>query len=209
MSPGAETAFLAVVILGMLLGLFSLLLVFVPGVIIIWLSILAYGLVTGFNLARGIIFGVITLLMLASTIIDNVIMGATTRQQGTSWLAIGASMLTLLVAGIFLTPLVGLLLYFHSRGRDAEWRAAARQRLAQGAFIVEGDGAGLRPFGGGAHRHRPVDDRTVADLVPGSLVCDSLLSIIRHYRQTIRVFALSYVTYCMIKGKKDWHPTVV
>ena len=112
MAAATETAFLTIIILGMLVGLFSLLLVFVPGVIIIWLSILAYGLVTGFNWASGIIFGVITALMIFSTVIDNVIMGATTRQQGTSWLAFGASMLPLLVASIFLTPLVGLLLSF-------------------------------------------------------------------------------------------------
>jgi uncharacterized protein YqgC (DUF456 family) len=112
MSSPAETAFLTLIILGMLIGLFSLLLVFVPGIIIIWLSILAYGLVTGFNWTSGILFGVITALMIASTVIDNVIMGATSRQQGTSWLAIGASMLTLLLAGIFLTPLAGLPLSF-------------------------------------------------------------------------------------------------
>jgi uncharacterized protein len=129
MSGATETGFLTLIIMGMLIGLFSLLLVFVPGVIIIWLSILTYGLVTGFNWVSGIIFGVITALMLFSTIIDNVIMGATTRQQGTSWLAIGASMLTLLVAGIFLTPLVGLLLSFLALFlvemlRAKDWRKA-------------------------------------------------------------------------------------
>jgi len=112
MSSYLDTAGLALVIFGMLVGLFSLLLVFVPGIIIIWLSILVYGLVTGFNWVGGIIFAIITLFMLASTVVDNVIMGATTREQGTSWLAIGVSTLTALVAGIFLSPPVGLLLSF-------------------------------------------------------------------------------------------------
>ena len=112
MSSAAETGFLTLVVLGMLVGLFSLLLVFVPGIIIIWLSILAYGLVTGFNWVSGILFGIITALMIASTVVDNLIMGATSRQQGTSWLAIAASMLTLLIAGIFITPLAGLPLSF-------------------------------------------------------------------------------------------------
>src|SRR5450759_5055638 len=120
MAAATETAFLTIIILGMLVGLFSLLLVFVPGVIIIWLSILAYGLVTGFNWASGIIFGVITALMIFSTVIDNVIMGATTRQQGTSWLAFGAILLTLLVG--LLLSFVALFLVELLRVKD--WRKA-------------------------------------------------------------------------------------
>jgi uncharacterized protein YqgC (DUF456 family) len=137
-----DTVFLTLVILGMLIGLFSILLVFIPGTVIIWLSILAYGLVTGFNWISGILFTVITLFMVFSTIIDNVIMGATTRQQGTSWLAIGVSMLVLLVAGIFLTPLVGLLLSFLSvflvellRVRDWRKALASLRGMASGCGI--------------------------------------------------------------------------
>ena len=139
------TAGLALVILGMLVGLLSLLLVFVPGIIIIWLSILAYGLVTGFNWVGGILFAIITLLMLASTIIDNVIMGATSREQGTSWLAIAVSTVVALAAGIFLSPPVGLLLSFFSlflvellRVRD--WRKAltSLRGMASGCGLTLG-----------------------------------------------------------------------
>ncbi len=136
-----DTVLLTIIIFGMLVGLFSLVLVFVPGIIIIWLSILAYGLLTGFNWVSGVIFAIVTALMIFSTIIDNVIMGATTRQQGTSWLAIGASMLTMLIAGIFLTPLVGLLLSFLALFlvelvRIKDWRKA----LASVGGMVQGCG---------------------------------------------------------------------
>jgi uncharacterized protein YqgC (DUF456 family) len=156
MTPELQSVFLFIVIFGMLLGLASLLLVFVPGVIIIWLSILAYGLVTGFTWPSGIIFAVITLLMIFSTIIDNVIMGATTREQGTSWLAIGVSMAVLLVAGIFLTPVVGLLISFLAvflveflRVRDWRKALASLRGMATGCglSVVVRIGIGLLMIG--------------------------------------------------------------
>jgi uncharacterized protein YqgC (DUF456 family) len=138
-----DTAGLALVILGMLVGLFSLLLVFVPGIIIIWLSILAYGLVTGFNWVGGVIFAIITLFMLASTVIDNVIMGATSREQGTSWLAIAISTLVALAAGIVLSPPVGLLLSFLAlflvellRVRDWRKALASLRGMATGCGLT-------------------------------------------------------------------------
>lgn len=117
------------VVLGMLVGLVGLIIPFFPGVPIIWLSILGYGLTTGFNWKNGIVFGLITLLMLFSTVVDNILMGASARQKGTSWLAIGVGTLVMLVAGIFLSPLVGLLLSFVSVFlveflRRNDWRGA-------------------------------------------------------------------------------------
>jgi uncharacterized protein YqgC (DUF456 family) len=117
------------IILGMLIGLIGQIIPFFPGIPIIWLSILGYGLMTGFTWKSGIIFGVITALMLFSTVVDNILMGASARQKGTSWLAIGIGALTMVVASLFLTPLVGLLAAFAAIFlveflRRNDWRAA-------------------------------------------------------------------------------------
>src|SRR5512141_2360272 len=100
MPDWANSGVAALVILGMAIGLFGLFIPFFPGVIVIWLSILGYGVVHGFTIWSGILFGVITVLMLASTVVDNVLMGANARQQGTSWLAIAVGTVSMLVASV-------------------------------------------------------------------------------------------------------------
>ena len=73
------------VALVMLLGLFGLVIPVVPGLTIIWLAALIYGIAAGFN---WWIFAVMTLLMIAGNISDNFIMGAKAREKGASWLGI-------------------------------------------------------------------------------------------------------------------------
>jgi uncharacterized protein YqgC (DUF456 family) len=112
MAPWWETGLLTLVILGMGIGLFGLVIPFFPGIIVIWLSILGYGLLHGFTLWSGILFGVITLLMLSSTVVDNVLMSVNARQQGTSWWALALGTVALLVGSLLWTPLGGLALCF-------------------------------------------------------------------------------------------------
>jgi len=112
MTPGLNTALLVLVMVGMVVGLFGLAIPFFPGVIVIWISILGYALLHGLTLWSGIVFTLITLLMLASTIADNVLMSVNARQQGTSWWALGLGMTAMLVGSLLWTPLGGLLLGF-------------------------------------------------------------------------------------------------
>lgn len=94
----------------MFMGLFSLVLVVVPGLTIIWVAALVYLFVDGLNWGSGIIFGVITLLMIFGNLVDNYMMGASARQKGASWLAIGVALLGGLLGSILWTPLGGLLI---------------------------------------------------------------------------------------------------
>jgi uncharacterized protein len=93
----------------MLFGLFSLLIPVLPGLVIIWVPVLVYGLVTGFNLASGILFALITMLMIAGSLVDNVIMGARAKVQGASWLAIGVSLVAGLLGSLAFPPFGGLI----------------------------------------------------------------------------------------------------
>jgi uncharacterized protein len=116
MSLWAEIPLLVVVILGILIGFFGLLLVFFPGLTVIWASILIWGIATLFNYNVGpwtftltiVTFLVITLLMMLGNIIDNIFMADGARNKGASWWAIGLSWVAMIVASIWLTPLGGL-----------------------------------------------------------------------------------------------------
>jgi uncharacterized protein YqgC (DUF456 family) len=90
----------------MVVSLASLVVPIVPGLVIMWVAALIYGLVTHFDLASGIIFGVITLLMLVGNVSDNILMGASARQRGASWLSIGISIVAA-IAGTFIWPPFG------------------------------------------------------------------------------------------------------
>lgn len=106
----ASRSVLQVILLGiMLFGLFSLLIPVLPGLVIIWVPALVYGLVNGFTWLSGILFAAITLLMIAGSLADNVIMGARARQQGASWLAIGVAVLMGVVGSLVFPPFGGLI----------------------------------------------------------------------------------------------------
>ena len=107
----ANSAWFIPVLIGiMLLGLFGLMLYIIPGLTIIWLAILAYGIVTGFNVYSGIVFGIITLLMIGGNLIDNLMMGKEARKSGAGWLSIVVA-LTAGIAGTFILPPFGGLLF--------------------------------------------------------------------------------------------------
>lgn len=101
--------FVPVLAVIMAIGLIGLLTYIIPGLIIIWLAILAYGIVNGFSLGSGILFAVITLLMIAGSIIDNLFMGAEAKKTGASWASLGVALIAGIAGTILLPPFGGLL----------------------------------------------------------------------------------------------------
>jgi uncharacterized protein len=83
---------------------------FLPGLLIIWLAALVYGLITGFTLTSGIIFGSMTVLMLTGSVMDNIIVGKAARNKGTSWRSILLALAAGLLGSLFLSPLGGVIL---------------------------------------------------------------------------------------------------
>jgi uncharacterized protein len=139
MSLWAEIPLLIVVILGILIGFFGLILVFFPGLTVIWVSILIWGIATLFNHSVGpwtftltiVTFLVITMLMALGNIIDNILMAGGARNKGASWWAIGLSWLAMIVVSIWLTPLGGLaaallMLFIVELIRIRDYKAAFR-----------------------------------------------------------------------------------
>ncbi len=108
LSPALQETLLVVVLVVMLAGLFSLLLYVIPGLTIIWLAALTYGLLSGFDLTSGWIFAAITLLMIFGNVVDQLLMGAKAKQSGASWAGVILSTISALVFSILFPPFGGL-----------------------------------------------------------------------------------------------------
>lgn len=93
----------------MVAGLFSLFLFVIPGLTIIWLVALAYGLLTGIDLTSGIIFLVMTVLMAFGNIVDQLFMGVKAKKSGASWKSIVFSTLAAFVFSVLMPPFGGII----------------------------------------------------------------------------------------------------
>jgi uncharacterized protein len=105
-----QGALQAITLIVMLVGLAGLALPILPGLVIIWVAAVVYGIVTGFTWLSGILLAVMTVLMVVGSLIDNVIMGATARQKGASWLAIGVALGLALLGSLLMPPFGGIIL---------------------------------------------------------------------------------------------------
>ena len=130
----------------MLFGLFGLVIPIMPGLVIIWVAALGYGIAAGFGALGWIMFAIITLLMIAGSFIDNVLMGTQARQSGASWVSIAAA-LVFGLAGNFILPVIGgliaalLALFVAEWIRRKDWREALKavRGMAWGcgwAFVI-------------------------------------------------------------------------
>jgi uncharacterized protein len=93
----------------MLVGLFGLIVPIFPGIAVIWLAALGYGVTTGFTTLGWVLFAVITVLFFIGAIIDNVLMGAKARKEGAAWSSLALGVLAGILGTIFFPPLGGLI----------------------------------------------------------------------------------------------------
>lgn len=112
-----------------LFGLFSLLIPGLPGLTVIWVSVLVFGFVRGFEWPGLLYFIFITVLMLAGNIADNLLMGAGARRTGASWISIGVALGAGILGSILAPPLGGLILavggiFLVEFIRHKDWRKA-------------------------------------------------------------------------------------
>ncbi len=136
----------------MLVGLVGLIIPVFPGIVVIWLAALAYGLVTGFETLGIILFVLISILMLIGTVIDNILMAAMARHGGASWVSIILGMLAGLAGTIFFPPIGGLIAapavillleYWHRRDWYKSWQATRGLILGWGLSFLVRFGIGL------------------------------------------------------------------
>jgi uncharacterized protein YqgC (DUF456 family) len=120
-------------------GLLGLIVPIFPGLTIIWLAALGYGVVTGFSTLGWVLFAIITVLFIVGALIDNVLMGAKAHQGGATWLTLVLGYIAGIVGtivfppigGIIAAPLVVLLLEYRRQG-DINKALASLRGLAVG-----------------------------------------------------------------------------
>jgi uncharacterized protein YqgC (DUF456 family) len=136
----------------MLVGLFGLIVPIFPGTVIIWLAALGYGLVSGFGRLGVVIFIALTALMLASTLLDNLFMGAGARKGGASWATIIVAILAGVVGTIVFPPIGGFIaaplavfVLEYARLKDVEkaWQALRGLATGLGLSFIARFGVGL------------------------------------------------------------------
>jgi len=130
----------------MLVGLFGLIVPIFPGIAVIWLAALGYGVTTGFTTLGWVLFAVITVLFIIGAVIDNVLMGAKARKEGAAWSSLALGVMAGILGTIFFPPLGGLIaaplvlfLLEYIRQRDFKRALVTLRGLAIGwgtAFVV-------------------------------------------------------------------------
>ena len=109
LSPALSIVLQIVIFVLMVLGLFSLLIYIIPGLTVIWISALVYGVITGFSWQSSIFFGIITILMIFGNTLDQLLMGAKAKKSGASWGSIVPAMAAALIFSFLLPPFGGLI----------------------------------------------------------------------------------------------------
>lgn len=150
-----ETSLTILIGLVMLAGTIGLAVPIFPGLLIIWLASLGYGLLSGFNTTGIVIFILITILALGGSLVDNLLMAIGGHKGGASWKTILVALFfgilgTLLLppfGGLIAAPLSILLLeYYRVRdwdkarqaliGMAAGWGLSVAARVLIGAVIL-------------------------------------------------------------------------
>lgn len=146
MENALNTSLFALVQIIMLVGLFGLIVPIFPGLVVMWLAALGYGVASGFSTLGIVLFVIISILMVVGSLADNVLMGAGARKGGASWTTIGAALVAGVIGTLLLPPFGGLIaapaavvLLEYSRLRDWPKAMQALRGLATGwglSFVV-------------------------------------------------------------------------
>jgi hypothetical protein len=123
-----EASAFVLIALTMFVGLFGLLIPIFPGNVVMWGAALVYGLVSGFGTLGWVMFALITVLMVAAVLADNILMGAKAREKGAAWSSIIVALVsgvvfTLIfppIGGLIAAPLVLFLMEFRRLGDSTE-----------------------------------------------------------------------------------------
>lgn len=93
----------------MVIGLIGIAVPFFPGLLIIWLAALGYGVATGIQGFGIVALVLITIAMIFGSITDNIFSGAGARGGGASWLAIGAGVVAGVIGTLIFPPFGGFI----------------------------------------------------------------------------------------------------
>ncbi|GIK10660.1 MAG: hypothetical protein JETCAE02_26200 [Anaerolineaceae bacterium] len=140
----------------MLVGLVGLIVPVFPGLTVMWFAALVYALLQSAGGSMGwvdwLLFAIITLLMIAGNIVDNLIIASKMRGHEIPWSSILLSYAAGLVVSLFATPLMGLLAaplslllweYLRLRDRNLAFESAKVYMIGWGASFAARFGIGF------------------------------------------------------------------
>ncbi len=140
----------------MLVGLVGLIVPVFPGLTVMWFAALVYALLQSAGGSMGwvdwLLFAIITLLMIAGNIVDNLIIASKMRGHEIPWSSILLSYAVGLVVSLFATPLMGLLAaplslllweYLRLRDRSLAFESAKVYMIGWGASFAARFGIGF------------------------------------------------------------------
>lgn len=94
----------------MLFGLVSVIFIpILPSLVIMWAAAGVFAIIDGLNTTSGILFAIITVLMIIGSTVDNLFMGASARKTGASWTTITIALVAGLAGSIAWPPLGGII----------------------------------------------------------------------------------------------------
>ena len=96
----------------LIVGLLGLIVPVFPGLVVMWLGTLVYAILQNsagnMNGWKWLIFGIITVLMISGSIVDNLIIAYKMRDKYVPWSSILMAFAAGIIASLFFTPLIGL-----------------------------------------------------------------------------------------------------
>src|SRR5687767_2078984 len=99
-------------LLALIVGLLGLVMPVFPGLVVMWLGTLVYAILQSaagnMTTWKWVIFAIITLLMIAGSVADNLIIARKMRDKYVPWSSILFAFGASVVASLFFTPLIGL-----------------------------------------------------------------------------------------------------
>jgi hypothetical protein len=151
MAPWLDASIFGLTFFFMLIGLVGLIIPVFPGTFVMWLAALAFGVVNGFNTLGIIMFVIITLIFLGSTVADEVMMGLTAHKEGAAWTSLALGMIAGIIGTLLLPPIGGMIaglvmLYLAEFIRTNSWGGALRS--VRGVVLGWGLGVVARVFMG-------------------------------------------------------------
>jgi uncharacterized protein YqgC (DUF456 family) len=108
MEPRLELIISLLILLGMLVSLCGLIVPVFPGLVVIWVLALLYGILSGFGVLGAVLFVIITGLAILGEISDNLLMSRKARREGGRWRSIALAYIAGIVCSIVFTPLAGI-----------------------------------------------------------------------------------------------------
>ncbi len=146
------TSITVITVFVMLFGLFGLIVPIFPGLVIIWLAALGFGLINGFTTTGWILFTIITLLMVIGNTIDGLLMGAKALEHGADKKAIFWTLVVAVVVSLVLSPIGGLIaapltLFWLERGnghsKEKAWQITRGMLIGWGWAFFARFGIGI------------------------------------------------------------------